>query len=59
VTTLAALGIGAFVAIYLSRRISGSVASILEQADAIADGDLTRADTKLTSADELGDLTTA
>jgi methyl-accepting chemotaxis protein len=58
-TTLAALGIGAFVAIFLSRKISGSVASILEQADAIADGDLTRADTKLTSADELGDLTTA
>jgi methyl-accepting chemotaxis protein len=59
VTTLVALGIGAFVAIFLSRRISGSVTSILEQADAIADGDLTRADTKLTSADELGDLTTA
>jgi methyl-accepting chemotaxis protein len=58
-TTLAALGIGACVAIFLSRRISGSVSSILEQADAIADGDLTRADTKLTSADELGDLTTA
>jgi len=58
-TTLVALGIGAFVAIFLSRKISGSVASILEQADAIADGDLTRADTKLTSADELGDLTTA
>jgi len=58
-TTLAALGIGVFVAIFLSRKISGSVSSILEQADAIADGDLTRADTKLTSADELGDLTTA
>ena len=59
VTTLVALAIGAFVAIFLSRRISGSVSSILEQADAIADGDLTWADTKLTSADELGDLTTA
>jgi methyl-accepting chemotaxis protein len=58
-TTVVALAIGAFVAIFLSRRISGSVTSILEQADAIADGDLTRADTKLTSADELGDLTTA
>jgi len=58
-TTLAALGIGVFVAIFLSRKISGSVSSILEQVDAIADGDLTRADTKLTSADELGDLTTA
>jgi methyl-accepting chemotaxis protein len=57
--TLAALAIGMFVAIFLSRRISGSVTSILEQADAIADGDLTRAHTKLTSADELGDLTTA
>jgi methyl-accepting chemotaxis protein len=58
-TTVAALAIGVFVASFLSRRISGSVTSILEQADAIADGDLTRADTKLTSADELGDLTTA
>ena len=59
ISTLLALGVGVFVAIFLSRRISGSVTSILEQADAIADGDLTRADTKLTSADELGDLTTA
>ena len=58
-TTLAALVIGAVVAVFLSRRIGGSVTSILAQADAIAEGDLTRADVKVISADELGDLTAA
>jgi methyl-accepting chemotaxis protein len=58
-TTLAALVIGAVVAAFLSRRIGGSVTSILAKADAIAEGDLTRADVKVTSADELGDLTAA
>ena len=58
-TTLVALVIGAVVAAFLSRRIGGSVTSILAQADAIAEGDLTRADVKVTSADELGDLTAA
>ena len=58
-TTVAALVIGAFVAAFLSKRIGGSVTSILVQADAIAGGDLTRADVKVISADELGDLTAA
>jgi methyl-accepting chemotaxis protein len=58
-TTLAALVIGAVVATFLSRRIGGSITSILAQADAIAGGDLTRADVKVVSADELGDLTAA
>jgi methyl-accepting chemotaxis protein len=43
----------------LSWRIGGSVTSILAKADAIAEGDLTRADVKVISAGELGDLTAA
>jgi methyl-accepting chemotaxis protein len=59
VTTLAALGIGIFVAIFLSRGISGATQSVLVQAEAIAAGDLTRDDLKVRSQDELGDLTAA
>jgi methyl-accepting chemotaxis protein len=59
VTTLAALGIGIFVAIFLSRAIAGATQSVLVQAEAIAAGDLTRDDLKVRSRDELGDLTTA
>jgi len=59
ITTLAALGIGIFVAIFLSRSISGSTHAVLVQAEAIASGDLTRDDLKVHSKDELGDLTTA
>ena len=58
-TTFAALGIGIFVAIFLSRGISGATQSVLVQAEAIAAGDLTRDDLKIQSQDELGDLTTA
>ncbi len=58
-TTLAALGVGIFVAIFLSRSISGSTQSVLFQAEAIAAGDLTHDDLKIRSRDELGDLTTA
>src|SRR5271170_1794411 len=59
VTTLAALLIGVFVAVFLSQRIGGTVSAILAQADAIAAGDLTHEDVKVISADELGDLTAA
>jgi methyl-accepting chemotaxis protein len=59
ITTLAALGIGIFVAIFLSRGIAGATQSVLVQAEAIAAGDLTRDDLKVRSRDELGDLTTA
>jgi methyl-accepting chemotaxis protein len=59
VTTFAALGIGIFVAIFLSRAIAGATQSVLVQAEAIAAGDLTRDDLKVRSRDELGDLTTA
>ncbi|MFZ3264895.1 MAG: methyl-accepting chemotaxis protein [Terriglobales bacterium] len=56
-TTLVALGIGIFVAIFLSHSISGTTQSILKHAEAIAAGDLTMEELKVTSADELGDLT--
>ena len=59
ITTFVALGIGAFVAIFLSRNISGATQAVLAQAEAIASGDLTRDDLKVRSKDELGDLTTA
>ncbi len=58
-TTLAALGVGIFVAIFLSRGISTSSQAVLGQAEAIAAGDLTHDDLKVRSQDELGDLTTA
>ncbi len=58
-TTLGALGIGIFVAVFLSRRISNMTQSVLVQAEAIAAGDLTRPDLKILSDDELGDLTQA
>jgi methyl-accepting chemotaxis protein len=59
VTSLASLGIGIFVAVFLSRSIAGATQSVLVQAEAIAAGDLTRDDLKVRSRDELGDLTTA
>jgi len=59
VTTFVALGVGIFVAIFLSRGISGATHAVLAQAEAIAAGDLTRDDLKVQSQDELGDLTMA
>src|SRR3984885_10402759 len=59
VATLVALGIGIFVAISLSRGISGATQAVLIQAEAIAEGDLTRDDLAVLSRDELGDLTMA
>jgi methyl-accepting chemotaxis protein len=59
ITTFAALGIGIFVAIFLSRAISGATHAVLVQAEAIAAGDLTRDDLKVQSKDELGELTAA
>ncbi len=57
--TCAALAIGILVAIFLSRGISASSQAVLDQAEAIAAGDLTRDDLKIRTRDELGDLTTA
>jgi methyl-accepting chemotaxis protein len=59
VTTAAALAVGIFVALFLSRRISGATQSVLTQAEAIAAGDLTGEDLQISSEDELGDLAKA
>jgi methyl-accepting chemotaxis protein len=59
ITTFLALGIGIAVALFLSRKISGATQAVLVQAEAIANGDLTRDDLKIHSQDELGDLTMA
>jgi methyl-accepting chemotaxis protein len=58
-TATGALGIGIFVAIFLSRGIARATRAVLIQAEAIAAGDLTREDLKVRSKDELGDLTAA
>jgi methyl-accepting chemotaxis protein len=58
-TTLTAVALGIFVAVFLSRRISGATQSVLAQAEAIAAGDLTGDEIKIHSEDELGDLATA
>jgi methyl-accepting chemotaxis protein len=59
ITTFAALGIGIFVAIFLSRSIASATQAVLVQAEAIAAGDLTKDDLQVRSKDELGDLTAA
>ena len=56
---LVALAVGIFVAVFLSRAISGASQSIMVQAEAIAGGDLTRDDLRVLSRDELGNLTVA
>jgi len=58
-TAFIAVAIGIFVAVFLSRRISGATQSVLAQAEAIAAGDLTRDEMKIRSEDELGDLANA
>jgi methyl-accepting chemotaxis protein len=55
-TTLAALVVGIFVAVFLSRRVSAATQSVLALAEAIAAGDLTRDDLEALGDDELGDL---
>jgi methyl-accepting chemotaxis protein len=59
INTMVAVGIGIFVAVFLSRNIARASHSVLEQAEAIASGDLTRDDLQVQSHDELGDLTLA
>ena len=59
ITTFLALAIGIAIAVVISRRVSSATQSLLELAEAIASGDLTRDDLKLVSEDELGDLTNA
>jgi len=59
ITTAIALAIGTLLAIFISRKISSATSSVLHQAEAIAEGDLSGEEVKVTSQDELGDLTTA
>ncbi len=59
ISTFLSLGIGIFVAVFLSRSISATTLAVLTQAEAIAAGDLTRNDLAVRSHDELGDLTMA
>jgi methyl-accepting chemotaxis protein len=54
---LVALAVGTFLAAFMSRRISRATQCVLDQAEAIASGDLTRDDLEVVSEDELGDLT--
>jgi methyl-accepting chemotaxis protein len=58
-TTLVALAVGVFVAVFMGRSIARATQSVLVHAEAIATGDLTGRDLKVHSQDELGDLTTA
>jgi methyl-accepting chemotaxis protein len=58
-TSFVALVIGIFIAVWMSRGISTSSQAVLDQAEAIAAGDLTHDDLDVCSRDELGDLTTA
>jgi methyl-accepting chemotaxis protein len=57
--TLLALGVGIFVATFISRTITNATASVLSLAEAIAAGDLKRDDLQVATHDELGDLTAA
>jgi methyl-accepting chemotaxis protein len=59
ITAVLALVAGCMIAVFLGRSISKSTSSVLHQAEAIAAGDLTGQETKLSSNDELGELTTA
>jgi methyl-accepting chemotaxis protein len=58
-TALMAVGMGIFVAVFVSRRIAGATQAVLAQAEAIAAGDLTRDEMKIRTDDELGDLANA
>jgi methyl-accepting chemotaxis protein len=58
-TSLASLGIGIFVAIFLSRGIAAATQSLLAQTQAIAAGDLSREEMKIQGNDELADLARA
>jgi methyl-accepting chemotaxis protein len=59
VTTVIALAVGIFVAIFLSRRVSDATNAVLMKAEAIAAGDLTGDDVAARSNDEISDLTKA
>ena len=54
---LAALLVGTWISISMSRRIARAMRMILARAEAIATGDLTSDDLEVISEDEMGDLT--
>jgi methyl-accepting chemotaxis protein len=59
ISALVGLAIGSSVAIYIGRQMSFATTAVLTKAEAIAAGDLTLDDARLTTQDELGDLTKA
>jgi methyl-accepting chemotaxis protein len=59
VSAVLAVICGLFIAMLLSRKISAATGEILQQAEAIAAGDLSAQQLKVISEDELGDLTRA
>ena len=59
ISALMGLGIGIGVAAYMGRSISAATSAVLSKAEAIASGDLTGEEVKVSSKDELGDLATA
>ncbi len=59
ISALLGLGIGVGVATYMGRGISAGTAAVLSKAEAIAAGDLTGAEVKVSSNDEIGDLAKA
>jgi methyl-accepting chemotaxis protein len=59
ISTALSLVIGILVALFISRQISRSTNSVLHQAEAIAGGDLSGDELKITSKDEMGDLSAA
>jgi methyl-accepting chemotaxis protein len=59
ISGLLGLGIGTGVAAYMGRSISAGTSAVLSKAEAIAAGDLTSEEVKITTNDELGDLANA
>jgi len=54
---MVALAVGTVLSVFISSRLARATQSVLAQAEAIAAGDLSRADLEVVSEDELGDLT--
>jgi methyl-accepting chemotaxis protein len=59
ISALLGLGIGIGVASFMGRSISAATSAVLIKAEAIASGDLTGEEVKISSKDELGDLAIA
>jgi methyl-accepting chemotaxis protein len=59
ITSAASLIVGIFVALSLGRNIGSGTRAALDRANAIASGDLTGDEIKITSSDEIGELSVA